>query len=76
MSDAHQDGSASPLHNVGGWVRRRAATAGHRPALRDSEHALDYTALEARIGRCAAVLRERGVWRGDRVALLLHNRTA
>jgi fatty-acyl-CoA synthase len=66
----------SPLHNVGGWTARRAAIAGDRPALRDPDRTLDYAALEERCARAAAWLEARGIRRGDRVALLLGNRTA
>jgi len=68
--------STSPLHNVALWTARRAALDGARPALRDAERALDYAALEARCARAAGWLAERGVRSGDRVALLLANRTA
>jgi fatty-acyl-CoA synthase len=67
---------ASPLHNVGGWPARRAAAAGDRPALRDEARSLDYAALEERCARAAGWLAARGVARGERVALLLGNRTA
>lgn len=66
----------SPIHNVGGWTARRAARNGERPALVDAERRLDYRALEARCRRAAGWLRAAGVERGDRVALLLANRTA
>ncbi len=66
----------SLLHNVGGWPARWAALAGDRPALRDADRSLDYHALERRCARAAAWLAARGVGRGDRVALLLGNRTA
>jgi fatty-acyl-CoA synthase len=65
-----------PTHNVGGWIARRAAIAGDRLALTDAERRLDYAALEERCRRLAAVLRERGVGPGDRVAIVLGNRTA
>jgi fatty-acyl-CoA synthase len=68
--------TASPLHNVGAWTRQRAAIAGDRIALVDSERSLDYAALHERTGRCAAVLAGAGIGPGDRVALLLRNRTA
>jgi fatty-acyl-CoA synthase len=61
---------------VGGWTTRRAAIAGDRPALVDSERSLDYSALHDRTCRLAGVLREAGTARGDRVALLLGNRSA
>jgi fatty-acyl-CoA synthase len=63
----------SPLHNAGGWLRRRAAVTGRRPAVCDSVRALSYAALEARSARCAGWLRSRGIGPGDRVALLLGN---
>jgi fatty-acyl-CoA synthase len=68
--------AASPLHNVGGWTSRRAAIGGDRPALIDAERSLDYAALHDRTCRGVDVLRESGVRRGDRVALLLGNRSA
>ena len=63
----------SALHNVGGWLVRRAATTGTRPALRDERRALSYAELEARAARCAGWLRGQGVGAGDRVALLMSN---
>jgi len=68
--------ATSTLHNVGGWTTRRAAIAGDRPALVDAERSLDYSALHDRTCRLVGVLREAGVERGDRVALLLGNRSA
>ena len=66
----------SPLHNVGGWLARRARIAGDRLAVVDADRSLTYLALEERTGRCAAALESAGVRRGDRVALLLGNRSA
>jgi fatty-acyl-CoA synthase len=66
----------SPTHNVGRWLERHAATAGDRRAIVDAERDLDYAALCDRTRRCAAVLRDAGVERGDRVAILLGNRSA
>ena len=66
----------SPLHNVGGWLPRRAQIGPGHPALVDAERSLDYRALHDRTGRCAALLASRGVGPGDRVALLLGNRSA
>jgi len=62
-------------HNVGSWPARRAATAPGRLALVDAERRLDWGRLAERCGRLAGWLRSRGVGRGDRVALLLANRT-
>ena len=66
----------SPLHNVGGWLARRAERMPGRPALVDEERHLDDQALEARSARAAGLLAGHGVARGDRVALLLANRSA
>jgi fatty-acyl-CoA synthase len=66
----------SPLHNVGAWTERRAAIGGERPAIVDAERSLDYGALHERTLRCAAALARAGLGRGDRVALLLGNRSA
>ncbi len=66
----------SPVHNVGGWLARRAALGGERPALVDGPRRLDYAGLEQRTARCAAWLAGRGVTPGERVALLLGNRSA
>jgi fatty-acyl-CoA synthase len=67
---------SSPLHNVGSWIPRRAATTGARPALIDGDLRLTYADLEVRCARAAGWLAARGVGRGDRVALLLGNRAA
>ena len=64
------------LHNVGGWIPRRARISGDRIAVIDAERRLDYAALEARCARLAGVLRGAGIGPGDRVALLLGNRSA
>ncbi len=61
---------------VGIWIERRARAAGARLALADAERRLDYAGLHERICRCAALLEAHGVRRGERVALLLGNRTA
>jgi len=66
----------SPLHNVGSWTLRRAQIGPDHLAAVDAERSLDYRALHERAGRCAALLAARGVGAGDRVALLLGNRTA
>jgi len=67
---------ASPLHNVGRWTQQRARIGPDDPAVADAERSLDYRALHERTGRCAGWLAARGVTPGDRVALLLGNRTA
>ena len=66
----------SPLHNVGSWTLRRAQIGPDHLAIVDADRSLDYRALHERTGRCAALLAARGVGAGDRVALLLGNRSA
>jgi len=65
----------SALHNAGGWLVRRAAATGARPAVQDEARALSYEELAARAARCAGWLRARGVGPGDRVAILMGNRS-
>ena len=66
----------SPVHNVGTWTDRRAAASGSHPAIVDVERSLDYAELHERTLRCAGMLARAGISRGDRVALLLSNRSA
>jgi fatty-acyl-CoA synthase len=61
---------------VGRWIAQQAALAGDRVAVADPHRTLDYRNLEERCARLARVLAEAGVRRGDRVALLLGNRSA
>ncbi len=63
-------------NNVASWLTEHAGRQGTRPALRDAERALSYAALEERCARVASVLATLGVRAGERVALLLGNRTA
>jgi fatty-acyl-CoA synthase len=66
----------SPVHNVGAWTGRRAAARGEQIAVIDADRRLDYASLHARTLRCAALLRGAGLAAGERVALLLGNRSA
>jgi len=66
----------SQTHNVASWLERQADTAGDRRALVDAARVLDYATLWDRTQRCAAVLRNAGIERGDRIAILLDNRSA
>jgi fatty-acyl-CoA synthase len=66
----------SPLHNLGSWPGRRARIAPDRLAVVDGGLRLDYAALEERSARLAGWLRAGGVGPGERVALLLANRSA
>jgi fatty-acyl-CoA synthase len=66
----------NPEHNVAAWLVRHAEERGGHLAVIDAERRLDYAALLARVQRCAGLLAARGVGRGDRVALILGNRSA
>ena len=63
----------SRAHNVAAWLARHDP---ERLAVVDEEHALTYAALDERCARLAGLLAEAGVARGERVALLLGNRSA
>jgi fatty-acyl-CoA synthase len=65
----------SEADNVAGWLVEHAARQGARPALRDADRTLNYAALEERCARAAGALRALGLARGERVALLLGNRS-
>ena len=66
----------SSLHNVGGWTARWAAIAPEREAIIDGARRLSYRELDERVARAAGWLADRGVARGERVALLLANGSA
>ncbi len=61
---------------MGGWLTRRATLRGGRVAVVDDERRLTWAELEDRCRRAVAWLRGAGVGRGDRVVLLLANRSA
>ncbi len=61
--------------SVGAWPRRIAARQPHRPAIADAHRRLDWADFEARVARLAGLLEQRGITRGDRVAILLANRS-
>jgi fatty-acyl-CoA synthase len=62
--------------NVASWLAQQARARGGQLALADADRRLDYAALAERSRRCAAALAERGLRRGERVALVLGNCTA
>ena len=66
----------SPAHNVASWLVGHARERGRAPAVSDAACAFDYAALERRVARAAGVLAAAGAGRGERVALLLGNRSA
>lgn len=58
------------------FLERSARVWAERPAVREGDLTVDYRGLLDRVERQAGVLRARGVRPGDRVALLLPNRSA
>lgn len=66
----------APAVNVGGWSAMHAASDGGRLAVVDGERRLDRTDFDDRVAASAGWLLARGVEPGDRVALLLGNRSA
>ncbi len=67
--------TADSQHNVADWIRRHAEADGDRLAIADAERRLSYPQLADRVARLAAWLGDQGIGRGDRVALLLGNRS-
>lgn len=64
------------MHNVGGWTSHWAKVSPTALAVVDGERRLAYAEFEERIARTAGALAARGVERGERVALLLANRSS
>ncbi len=62
----------SPL----GFLHRNARALGNRPAVVHGERRLNYAELEERCNRLASALREHGLERHDRVAILAPNTPA
>jgi fatty-acyl-CoA synthase len=58
------------------FLRRNAAALGQRPAVVHGERRFNYVELEERCNRLATGLRERGLQRHDRVAILSPNTPA
>ncbi|MDN5770922.1 MAG: AMP-binding protein, partial [Microlunatus sp.] len=59
--------------NIARWLTDRAAVEPTLPAVKQGEHILTYAALDQASARCAALLTDRGVVEGDRVALIMPN---
>ncbi len=66
----------SVQHNTASRLVAHRDARGTQLALVDEDRRLDYRALDDRIARCAALLAANGIERGERVALVLGNRTA
>jgi fatty-acyl-CoA synthase len=66
----------SVKHNVASRLLEHREARGAQLAVADEARRLDYRAFEARTARCAAWLADAGIVRGERVALVLGNRSA
>jgi len=65
--------SSAENSNIACWLSDRAATEPNLPAIKQGEHLLTYADLDGAVARCAALLADRGVVAGDRVALIMPN---
>ncbi len=68
--------SPDPRNNVGDWPARHAAARGEADAVIDGDRSLDWRAFEGRVARTAGWLEARGIGPGERIAMLLGNRSA
>jgi fatty-acyl-CoA synthase len=59
--------------NVAAWIRKWALLSPDKVALVDEDRPLTYSALNQRINRISNFLLKKGLGRGDRVVVLLHN---
>ena len=59
--------------NVGDWVRKWGELLPQKVAIIDDGHELTYREINARCNRVANYLLDKGVRKGDRVSVLLHN---
>jgi fatty-acyl-CoA synthase len=66
----------SAVHNCARWIAERARSQPSHLAVADGWRRLDYRSFEERIQRAAGALAAVGVARGERVALVLGNRSA
>jgi fatty-acyl-CoA synthase len=69
------DTSADSGNNAAYWIWQHAQTDGERLAVADGERRLSYADFESRIAKLAGWLAAAGIERGDRVGLLVGNRT-
>lgn len=67
---------ASSLHNIGDWPNHWACIQPGELAVHDGDTQLDWSTFAQRVARVAGWLTEEGLVFGDRVAILLRNRSA
>jgi fatty-acyl-CoA synthase len=60
-------------HSVGDLLRRTALRYPDKLAVVGGEHRMTYAEFDASVNRCARALANRGLGKGDRLALLSHN---
>ncbi|MGQ4615692.1 fatty acyl-CoA synthetase [Nocardia sp. R7R-8] len=60
-------------HTVGDLLRRTAQRYPGKVAVIDGERSMTYAEFDASVNRCAHALADRGLGKGDRLALLSHN---
>src|ERR1700757_5055025 len=60
-------------HSVGDLLRRTAARYPDKIAVIAGERRVTYREFDASVNRCAHALADRGLGKGDRLALLSHN---
>ncbi|MEQ3552040.1 acyl-CoA synthetase [Pseudonocardia nematodicida] len=60
-------------HSLGDLLHRTAIRYPDKLALVDGEHRWSFAEFDAAVNRCAAALADRGLAKGDRLALLSHN---
>jgi len=61
------------MTGIGFWLTKRELLSGNRNALVDGERRLSYRQLNRRVNQLAGYLQERGLRRGDRLAILAYN---
>lgn len=76
ISHADRDPTRDASWNVGHWITRWAEERPEALAWADERRRCDYAAAEDRIRRLTAWMSERGVGRGDRVAVWVGNHGA
>ena len=74
---AHYGGeqvARSAASGVGHLFANQVCLSAQHIAIQDGDRHITYTDLDLRVRQLASVLRERGVARGDRIAILSENR--
>ncbi|MFH1626062.1 MAG: long-chain fatty acid--CoA ligase [Pseudomonadota bacterium] len=59
--------------NVGDWIRKRAVLSSGKTAVIFEEKEFTYQQVNERVNRLAHAISDRGIKKGDRVAVLFHN---